>query len=53
MELGLEIQNTNLRIRINILEMLCVSIFKQKRENFDFFIPNIFKNELRVGNSEN
>ena len=35
MDLGLEIQKTNIRIRITIPEILCQ--FPGKRNNFDFF----------------
>ena len=32
MDIGLEFQKTNLRIRITILTILCVSIFRQNRQ---------------------
>ena len=46
MDLGLEFQKTN----INILEALCVPIFRQKGQIFDTNFP---KNGIRVANSEN
>ena len=52
MDLDFEIQKTNVGTRINNLEITCVPIFRQN-EHFDFFGPNLPKNEFRVGNSEN
>ena len=46
----LKIQKTNVEIRISILEIPCVPIF---RLNFDFFGPNLPKNKFWIGNSEN
>ena len=43
-DLSLEFQKTNVGIRVNILEILCVPIFKKKPENCDFFGPNLPKN---------
>ena len=44
MDLGSEIQKT-VRIRISILEILCVPIFRQKRTTLTFFFgPNLPKN---------
>ena len=48
----LEIQKINVEIRISILEIPCVPIFR-KINNFDFFDPNLLKNGFWVGNSEN
>ena len=52
MDFGLEIQKTDVEIRISILEM-CVPIcryyvcqFSGKTYNFDFFGPNLPKNEF-------
>ena len=57
MDLGLEFQKTNIEIRINIFEILCVHVrvcqFSGKTNSFDFFSPNLPKSESRVGNSEN
>ena len=50
MDLGLEFQKTNIKIRFNILETLCVLIFRQKGQIFDTNFP---KNGFRVANSEN
>ena len=36
MDLGLEIQNTNVGIRISILEIPCVPIFSQNRHKWIF-----------------
>ena len=36
MDLGLKIQKTNVRIRINIFEILCVPIFRQNRQLLTF-----------------
>ena len=52
MDLDFEIQKTNVGTRINNLEIIRVPIFRQN-EHFDFFGPNLPKNEFRVGNSEN
>ena len=41
MELGLEIQKTNVEIRITILEILCQ--FSGKTNNFDFFFLQYYK----------
>ena len=46
-DLGLEIQKTNVGIRISIFE-----IFSGKTNNFDFFDSNFPKNRFRIGNSE-
>ena len=51
-KLSLEIQKTNVEIRINIFETPCVPIFRQT-DNFDFFSPNLPKSEIKFGNSEN
>ena len=53
MNLELEIQKTNVGIRITILEVHCVCQFLDKMDNFDFFSSNFPKNEFRVRNSEN
>ena len=50
MDLGLEFQKTNIKIRFNILETLCVPIFRQKGQIFNTNFP---KNGIRVANSEN
>ena len=47
-KLGFEIQETNVGIRISILEIPCVPIFRQK-----IFGPNLPKKEIRISNSEN
>ena len=56
MDLGLEFQKTNIEIRINIFEILCVHVrvcqFSGKTNSFDFFNPNLPKSGSRVGNSE-
>ena len=52
MDLGLEIQKTNIRIRINILEVPSVSILRQN-SNFDFFIRNLPKNGFYGWNFKN
>ena len=51
-DLGLEIQETNVGIRISILELLCVPICSQN-EQLWIFRPNFEKNGSRVGNWEN
>ena len=53
MDLGLEIQKTNVGKRISILEILCMPIFRQNEQFCDFFDPNLPKNGFRVGNWEN
>ena len=57
MDLGLEFQKTNIEIRINIFEILCVHVrvcqFSGKTNSFDFSGPNLPKSGFRVGNSEN
>ena len=45
MDLGLEIQKTNVAIRISILEIICMPIFRQT-DNFDFLGPRLHKNEF-------
>ena len=45
--LGLQIQKTNVGIRINILQIPCVCQFSGKTDNIDFFGP---KNEVWVRN---
>ena len=52
MDLGFEIQETNVGIGISTLEYH-VCRFSSKTDNFDFFGPNLPKNGFRVGNSEN
>ena len=56
-DLGLKFEKTNIEIRINIFEILCVHVrvcqFSGKTNSFDFFSPNLPKNGFRVGNSEN
>ena len=54
MDLGLEFQITNPRIRISILKIyVLVCQFSGKTNSFDFFTPNLLINRFRVGNSEN
>ena len=57
MDLGLKFEKTNIEIRINIFEILCVYVlacqFSGKTNSFDFFSPNLPKNGFRIGNSEN
>ena len=50
--LELEIQKTNVDLRISILEILYVPMFGLNGQPWIFW-PNLTKNELRVGNSEN
>ena len=52
MDFGLEIEKTNVGIRINILEIPCGQ-FSGKTDNSHFFGPNLPKNGFWVGNSEN
>ena len=56
-DLGLKFEKTNIEMRINIFEILCVYVrvcqFSGKTNSFDFFSPNLPKNGFRVGNSEN
>ena len=52
LDLGLETQETNVGIRINILEIPCVPIFRQNGQ-FLFFLSKFAQNGIRVGNSEN
>ena len=47
----METEKSNVRIRISIVETLCVPI-SAKLDNFDFFDPNFAKNGFRVGNPE-
>ena len=49
--LGLEIQKTNLGIRISILEVPYVCQFSDKK-NFDFLGPNLSKMDFGVGISK-
>ena len=51
-DLGLDIHKTNVAISINILKILCVPIFWQNGQHH-FFDPNLPKNGLKVGDSEN
>ena len=55
-DLDLKLEKTNLEIRINILEILGVYMlvcqFSGKTNCFEFFSPNLPKNEFRVSNSE-
>ena len=44
MELRLEIQKTNVGIKIKFFKILCVCQFLGKTKNFDFFYPNFPKN---------
>ena len=57
MDLGLKFQKTNLKIRINIFEILCVYVrvcqFSGKTNSFEFSSANLPKNGFRVSNSEN
>ena len=52
MNLGLEIQKTNVGIRISMLEILYMPIFRQNEQPW-FFGLNLLKNGFKVGNSEN
>ena len=56
-DLGLKFEETNIEIRINIFEVLCVHVrvcqFSGKTNSFDFFSPNLPKNGFRVDNSKN
>ena len=51
-DLWSEIQKTTVRININVVKMPCMPIFR-KKDNFDFFGPNLSKKEIRIWNSEN
>ena len=51
-DLRLEFQKTNVGIRISILKISCVPI-SGKTNNFDFFDPNVLKNEFWGGNFKN
>ena len=54
MDLGLEIQKTNVRIRMIILEILLyVCQFSGKMDNFDFFGQNLPKNVFWIQNFKN
>ena len=56
-DLGLKFEKTNIEMRINIFEILCVYVrvcqFSGKTNSFDFFSSNLPKSGSRVGNSEN
>ena len=56
-DLGLKFEKTNIKIGINIFEILCAYVlvwqFSGKKNSFDFFSPNLLKNGFRVSNSEN
>ena len=49
MDFWLEIQKTNVGIRIHIRKIPLVSIFKQN-DNFEFFGANLLRKEFRAGN---
>ena len=55
-DLGLKFEKTNIEIRINIFEILCVHVcvpvFRQNKQLW-LFSPNFLKSGSRVGNSEN
>ena len=55
-DLGLEFQKTNIEIRINIFEILCLYVgvcqFSGKTNSFHFFSPNFPKNGYKVSNSK-
>ena len=57
MDLGLKFEKTNIKIRINIFEILCVYVrvcqFLAKLNNFNFFNQSLPKNWFRVDNSKN
>ena len=48
MDLGLKFEKTNIEMRINIFEILCVYVrvcqFSGKTNSFDFFSPNLPEN---------
>ena len=52
MDLDLEFQKTNVGIKINILKILYVPIFRQKN-NFYIFGQNLPKNRIKIGSSDN
>ena len=52
MELGWEIQKTNVGIGVSLLEIFCVQIFWQNKQLFDIFDPNLPKNGFSVKNSK-
>ena len=52
MDLGLEIQKTNIRIRLIILEILCVSIFRQNGQ-LSLFWPNFAQKSILGQNFKN
>ena len=52
MDLRSEIQKAYVGIRISIVKMLCVPIFR-KNGNFDLFDPNLPKNEIWSQNFKN
>ena len=52
MDLGLEIKETNVGIRISIVKMPCGPIFR-KTDNFDFFGPILPNNEFWGRNFKN
>ena len=53
----MKFKKTNIEIRINIFEILCVYVqvcqISGKTNSFDFFSPSLPKNGFRVGNLEN
>ena len=55
-DLGLEFQKTNIEIRINIFEILCLYVgvcqFSGKTNSFHFFSPYFPKNGYKVSNSK-
>ena len=55
-DLGLKFEKTNIEIRINIFEILCVYVhvcqFSDKINSSDFFSSNFLKNGFTVDNSE-
>ena len=57
MDIGLKFGKTNIEIRINIFEILCVYVrvcqFLGKTNSFDFFSPNLLKIGFRVRSSKN
>ena len=52
MDLGSEIQKTNVGIRISIIEIHACQ-FSGKTQNFDLFNPNLPKNEFRGSKFKN
>ena len=52
MDLGFEIQRANVGIRISMLEIPYVLIFRQFSGNFEFLEPKLPKNGFWIGNSE-